>query len=91
MKQQRDIGLDIVNEGEYTKGGDWLSYVDYRFGGFSERPRKDGKPLILQGKDQPPANLLYESGAILILAINLAVDVLYAYVDPRIRLGGANE
>jgi 5-methyltetrahydropteroyltriglutamate--homocysteine methyltransferase len=52
VKQQRDIGLDIINEGEYTKGGDWLSYVDYRFGGFSERPRKDGKPLILQGKDR---------------------------------------
>ena len=52
VRQQRDIGLDIVNEGEYTKGGDWLSYVDYRFGGFSERPRKDGKPLILQGKDR---------------------------------------
>jgi protein PsiE len=29
--------------------------------------------LILQGKDQPPANLLYESGAILILAIACAV------------------
>jgi len=29
--------------------------------------------LILQGKDQPPANLLYESGAILILAISCAV------------------
>lgn len=29
--------------------------------------------LILQGKDQPPQNLLYESGAILILAIACAV------------------
>ncbi len=29
--------------------------------------------LILQGKDQPPENLLYESGAILILAIACAV------------------
>lgn len=49
---QRDAGLDIINEGEYTKGGDWLSYVDYRFGGFSERPRKGGVPLIQQGKDR---------------------------------------
>ena len=32
------FGIDIVNEGEYTKGGDWLSYVEYRFGGFEERP-----------------------------------------------------
>src|SRR3954467_1667882 len=52
VAKQRATGLDVINEGEYTKGGDWLSYVDYRFGGFSERPRKDGKPLILQGKDR---------------------------------------
>jgi protein PsiE len=29
--------------------------------------------VILQGKDQPPVNLLFESGAILILAISCAV------------------
>ena len=29
--------------------------------------------VILQGKDQPPINLLYESGAILILAVSCAV------------------
>ncbi|HEX7079517.1 MAG TPA: cobalamin-independent methionine synthase II family protein [Gammaproteobacteria bacterium] len=52
VRKQREIGIDIINEGEYTKGGDWLSYADYRFGGFSERPRKDGKPLIHQGKDR---------------------------------------
>jgi 5-methyltetrahydropteroyltriglutamate--homocysteine methyltransferase len=59
VAKQRDIGLDIINEGEYTKGGDWLSYVDGRFGGFSERKRppagKSGtqeKPLIHQGKDR---------------------------------------
>ncbi len=60
MKQQRAIGLDIINEGEYTKGGDWLSYVDHRFGGFSERPRKDGKPLILQGKDREEFSEFYD-------------------------------
>ena len=27
IRRQREIGLDIVNEGEYTKRGDWLSYV----------------------------------------------------------------
>jgi 5-methyltetrahydropteroyltriglutamate--homocysteine methyltransferase len=52
IRRQRDIGLDVINEGEYTKGGDWLSYVDYRFGGFTERPRRDGLPLILQGRDR---------------------------------------
>jgi 5-methyltetrahydropteroyltriglutamate--homocysteine methyltransferase len=52
VARQRAIGLDIINEGEYTKGGDWLRYADTRFGGFSERPRPDGKPMILQGKDR---------------------------------------
>ena len=52
VAQQRDIGIDVINEGEYTKGGDWLSYVDDRFGGFEERPPAGGTPLILQGKDR---------------------------------------
>jgi 5-methyltetrahydropteroyltriglutamate--homocysteine methyltransferase len=52
VAKQRAVGLDIINEGEYTKGGDWLSYADGRFGGFSERPRGDGAPLIQQGKDR---------------------------------------
>jgi 5-methyltetrahydropteroyltriglutamate--homocysteine methyltransferase len=56
IAKQREIGLDIINEGEYTKGGDWLSYVDGRFSGFSERKQAAGKstkkPLIQQGKDR---------------------------------------
>jgi 5-methyltetrahydropteroyltriglutamate--homocysteine methyltransferase len=52
VARQREIGVDIVNEGEYTKGGDWLAYVDDRFDGFEARPPADGKPIILQGKDR---------------------------------------
>ena len=53
VKRQRDIGIDIFNEGEYTKGGDWLSFVESRFSGFEARSRPAGdKPLLLQGKDQ---------------------------------------
>jgi 5-methyltetrahydropteroyltriglutamate--homocysteine methyltransferase len=52
VARQREIGIDIVNEGEYTKGGDWLAYVDGRFDGFEARPPADGKPIILQGKDR---------------------------------------
>ena len=50
VKQQLATGLDIINEGEYTKGGDWLSYVDNRFASFEARPPAGGKSLILQGK-----------------------------------------
>ena len=52
VARQRDIGIDVINEGEYTKGGDWLSYVDNRFGGFEARPPAGGTPVILQGKDR---------------------------------------
>jgi 5-methyltetrahydropteroyltriglutamate--homocysteine methyltransferase len=52
VARQREIGIDIINEGEYTKGGDWLAYVDDRFDGFEARPPADGKPIILQGKDR---------------------------------------
>ncbi len=48
---QREAGLDIVNEGEFTKGGDWLSFIDGRLGGFTAAPATGGS-LLLQGKDR---------------------------------------
>lgn len=52
VAKQREIGLDVINEGEYTKGGDWLSYVEDRFGGFEARPPKSGVHLLARGKDR---------------------------------------
>src|ERR671930_245978 len=53
VRQQRALGLDLINEGEYTKGGDWLSYVETRFGGFEARaPEPGAVPLIAQGRDR---------------------------------------
>lgn len=52
VARQREIGIDVINEGEYTKGGDWLAYLDNRFSGFEARPPAGGVPLILQGKDR---------------------------------------
>ena len=49
IERQREAGLDLINEGEYTKGGDWLSFADDRFGGFAERERK-GPPMIAQAR-----------------------------------------
>jgi 5-methyltetrahydropteroyltriglutamate--homocysteine methyltransferase len=51
VERQRQIGLDIINEGEYTKGGDWLSFTDDRFGGFMTGERK-GPPIVARGKDR---------------------------------------
>jgi 5-methyltetrahydropteroyltriglutamate--homocysteine methyltransferase len=52
MAKQRELGIDVVNEGEYTKGGDWLGYLENRFGGFEPRPTKPGPHLLAQGKDR---------------------------------------
>ena len=51
VDRQRQTGLDIINEGEYTKGGDWLSFTDDRFGGFTAGARK-GSPIVTLGKDR---------------------------------------
>jgi 5-methyltetrahydropteroyltriglutamate--homocysteine methyltransferase len=50
--QQRAAGLDIINEGELTKGGDWLSFADRRLGGFEERPFPASGSMLLKGKDR---------------------------------------
>jgi 5-methyltetrahydropteroyltriglutamate--homocysteine methyltransferase len=51
VERQRKTGLDIINEGEHTKGGDWLSFADDRFGGFTTGERK-APPIVTQGKDR---------------------------------------
>jgi 5-methyltetrahydropteroyltriglutamate--homocysteine methyltransferase len=52
VDKQRAIGLDVINEGELTKGGDWLSFLDERFAGFEQRPASERRPLIMQGADR---------------------------------------
>ncbi len=53
VAKQKELGLDLINEGEYTKGGDWLSYMEKRFGGFEARaPEPGAVPLIAQGADR---------------------------------------
>jgi 5-methyltetrahydropteroyltriglutamate--homocysteine methyltransferase len=53
VQKQRSLGLHVINEGEFTKEGDWLSYMESRFGGFEPRERPAGeKPLVQQGKDR---------------------------------------
>ena len=52
VEQQRGVGLDIINEGELTKGGDWLAFMDQRLGGFDERPLPSSGSIIGKGKDR---------------------------------------
>ena len=52
VERQRAAGIDIINEGEYTKGGDWLSYVDGRLSGFEARPPGGSAATIARGRDR---------------------------------------
>jgi 5-methyltetrahydropteroyltriglutamate--homocysteine methyltransferase len=53
VERQRETGIDIINEGEATKGGDWLSFIETRFGGFEPGQRPPGEvPLVARGKDR---------------------------------------
>ena len=52
VARQRETGLDIINEGEFTKGGDWLSFIDGRLGGFEARTAQPDQVFITQGKDR---------------------------------------
>src|SRR5215813_518936 len=40
VEAQRDARVDIVNEGELTKGGNWVAFINSRLSGFepAERP-----------------------------------------------------
>ncbi len=59
VKRQIETGLDVVNEGEYTKGGDWLSYADHRFSGFAPRSAPT-MSIILEGKDREEFSEFYK-------------------------------
>ena len=52
VRRQREAGIDLINEGEYTKGGDWLSYMDGRIAGYTEREEAAARPMLTRGKDR---------------------------------------
>jgi 5-methyltetrahydropteroyltriglutamate--homocysteine methyltransferase len=52
VDQQRAVGIDIINEGELAKGGDWLSFADSRLGGFEARALPATGSMLLRGKDR---------------------------------------
>lgn len=51
IAQQKNLGIDVANEGEYTKGGDWLTYIEGRLGGFEVDP-KPSATISAIGKDR---------------------------------------
>jgi len=51
VRLQCTNGVDIVNEGEITKGGSWVVFVNERLTGFESRPRGDSLSLLKDSAD----------------------------------------
>ena len=48
---QRDAEIDLVNEGELTKGGNWVVYVNSRLSGYSPEQTGATASIFMHGKD----------------------------------------
>lgn len=51
VRAQREAGIDIVNEGELTKDGNWVFYVNSRLSGFEPVPGRAMGSMLTQSKD----------------------------------------
>jgi len=49
--QQRSVGLDIVNEGEATKDGNWVQFINSRLTGFTPASGGATVHLLTQSED----------------------------------------
>jgi 5-methyltetrahydropteroyltriglutamate--homocysteine methyltransferase len=78
VDQQRAVGLDIINEGELTKGGDWLSFADRRLGGFEEGPFPSSGSMLVRGRDRKEFADFYRYAT--------ERQTLFFTADDRIRL-----
>jgi len=48
---QRSAGTDIVNEGELTKGGNWVTFINSRLSGFQDVPAEGTLALLRSSRD----------------------------------------
>jgi 5-methyltetrahydropteroyltriglutamate--homocysteine methyltransferase len=51
VRLQREAGVDIVNEGELTKGGNWVSFINQRLTGFVPVDNGATLALLMQSLD----------------------------------------
>ena len=51
VQKQRECGVDIVNEGEVTKGGNWVVFVNERLTGFEGKPPGASIALLRDSAD----------------------------------------
>src|SRR4029078_4853681 len=52
VRQQAEIGVDVVSDGEFGKSISWSQYVLERLSGFERRPFKPGGNVLQRGVDR---------------------------------------
>jgi 5-methyltetrahydropteroyltriglutamate--homocysteine methyltransferase len=52
VREQAEVGIDIVSDGEFGKSISWNQYVLERLSGFEQRPLAPGTNPIFQGADR---------------------------------------
>jgi 5-methyltetrahydropteroyltriglutamate--homocysteine methyltransferase len=60
VNQQRNAGVDIVNEGELTKGGNWVAFINSRLSGFTPVDNGELVKLLLSSPDWVEFSDYYE-------------------------------
>src|SRR4051794_10565882 len=51
VRQQADIGIDVISDGEFGKAISWAQYALFRLGGFERRPFKASANPFTRGLD----------------------------------------
>ncbi len=58
---QRSARIDLVNEGELTKGGNWVVYVNSRLSGYEPQETGATASVFMHGKDWTKFNEFYRA------------------------------
>jgi 5-methyltetrahydropteroyltriglutamate--homocysteine methyltransferase len=61
VRIQRDCGIDIVNEGELSKGGNWVVFINERLTGFEPRSGSATAALLRGGADWAEFSEFYQA------------------------------
>lgn len=63
IRQQRDAGIDLVNEGELTKGGNWVTFINSRLSGFESRKSERATSLLTESEDWKTFDAFYAAAS----------------------------
>jgi 5-methyltetrahydropteroyltriglutamate--homocysteine methyltransferase len=61
IRMQRQAGIDLVNEGELTKGGNWVTFINDRLTGFTPRETGALVSLVMRSEDWKKFDQFYKA------------------------------